>query len=75
MEIKINGEQQFSIPTTSFAISPSAEGYTLAYSVDGVNFTEYNNATDAGTNVIVNFASKGLYFKLVGNASDVLVTY
>lgn len=75
MEIKISGEQQFSVPTTSFGISPSAEGYTLAYSVNGVDFTEYQTPTDAGENVICNFASKGLYYKLVGNASDVTVSY
>lgn len=73
--MKIKSEQIFSIPQTSFAISPSNEGYTLAYSADGTNFTEYDEPTPAGQTLVVNGCAKFMKYKLVGNASEVLIQY
>ena len=73
--MKVQGEQIFSIPQTSFAISPSAEGYTLAYSADGINFTENDESTPAGETLVVNGCAKFMKYKLVGNQSEVLIQY
>lgn len=73
--MKVSGENVFSVPANSFAISASAEGYTLNYSVDGVSFTPYDDATPSGTTAIVNFAVRGMCYKLVGNNSDVYIQY
>ena len=71
----VKGENVFPVNAHAFAISPSNEGYTLAYSCDGVNFTNYDDATPSGTTAIVNFAVPGMSYKLVGNNSDVYVQY
>lgn len=73
--MKVQGETIFYIPSNEFAISPSAEGYTLAYSADGVNFTNYEEATPAGETLVVNGIPKFMKFKLVGNNSTVTIQY
>ena len=60
--MKISGEKPFSLVKTSFAIGPSAEGYTLNYSVDGQNWTAYDEATPSGTTAIVNFGIPNLKY-------------
>lgn len=66
----INGEEQFQVMAHSFAVSPSASGYTLAYSADAVNFTNYSEATPANQTLVVNGFPKNMYYKLVGNTSN-----
>ena len=73
--IKITGEQPFQILATSFAISPSAEGYTLNYSANGVEYTAWEEATPANEVLVVNGVAKLMYFKLVGNASELDINY
>lgn len=73
--MKIQGEQKFSVPENSFSVSPSAEGYTLEYSADGVDFTEYTEATPADEVLIVYGVSKHMTFKLKGNESEVFIQY
>lgn len=73
--LSITGEAPFQVLARSFIVGPSAKGYTLAYSADGLNFTEHDKATPADENLIVNGVPKFAYFKLVGNASTVAVTY
>ena len=73
--IKITGEQPFQVLATSFAVSPSAEGYTLNYSANGVEYTAWEEATSANEVLVVNGVAKLMYFKLVGNASDVDINY
>lgn len=73
--MKVTGENAFSVPANSFAISASNEGYTLNYSVDGTNWTAYSDATPSGETAIVNFAVKGMMYKLDGNNSDVYIQY
>lgn len=72
---KVTGEAPFQVVGTAFAISPSAEGYTLNYSADGVNWTAYEEATEAGKTELVNSPVAGLYYKLVGNASEVTIRF
>lgn len=73
--MKITGEQIFSIPATGFAVSPSAEGYTLNYSADAVSFTPISEATPANEVGVFVDCAKGMCFKLVGNASEVYIQY
>lgn len=73
--MKITGEQAFSVPTNSFAISASEDAYTLNYSVDGETWTPYEAETPAGETAIVNFGVKGMLYKLDGNTGDVFIQY
>lgn len=73
--MKVIGEQAFGIPATGFAVSPSTEGYTLAYSADGVSFTNIDTATPAGEVGVFVDAPKGMIYKLVGNNSEVYIQY
>lgn len=71
----IVGEEAFQVLAHSFSVSPSSEGYTLAYSADGVNFTQYTEDTPADETLFVVDVPKGAFFKLVGNASEVVINY
>ncbi len=71
----ISGEQPFQVLAHSFSLSPSSEGYTLAYSADGVNYTEYETAVPADETLIVNGIAKAMFFKAVGNDSELVLTY
>ena len=75
-KIKVLGETPFQISVAhSMGVSPSAEGYVLNYSADGFNYTAWTEATPANENLFcINFP-KCAYFKLVGNGSEVTVTY
>lgn len=71
----VRGEQVFSVPSDSFAISASNEGYTLSYSVDQQTWTDADKATPAGENLYVKNSINGLWYKLKGNQSDVVTKY
>lgn len=73
--MKVTGENPFQVIGKGFAIGPSKEGYTLNYSADGVNWTAYEEATEAEKTELVNSPVPGLYYKLVGNASTVTVRF
>ena len=71
----VKKENPFSCVKNAFAIGPSAEGYTLNYSLDGETWTAYEEETPSGVTAIVNFGIPNLKYKLVGNNSDVLIQY
>lgn len=73
--IKVKNEQVFQVDAPNFAISHSASGYTLNYSADGADFDAWNDVTPADTTQVVQCAARGMYYKLVGNTSEVLVTF
>ena len=73
--MKVKGEQVFSVPVGDFSISPSAEGYKLAYSVIGDTFTNYETPIPANENLVVTAFPKFLKYKLIGNASEVEVKW
>lgn len=73
--MQVIGENTFSIPTTSFAISASNSGYDLQYSVDGNSWTSYSDSVPANEVTIVNFSVKGLMFRLSGNTDTLYVQY
>lgn len=72
---KINGSEPFQILAHSFSVSPSASGYTLSYSADGYNFTDWDEPTPADETLVVNGIAKGMFFKLSGNSSVVSVIW
>lgn len=73
--MKITGEQVFTVPYRSFAVSASEGGYTLNYSVDGENFDAWKDATPAGEILMVTNTINDLKYKLVGNTGEVLVQW
>lgn len=74
-KFKVLGEEVFQVEAANFAISPSASGYTLNYSADGVNFTPWEEITDADKTQVVACAARGMYYKLVDNISEVTICY
>lgn len=75
MKIKVNADDAFQVLAHSFGVSPSAEGYTLQYSADGIDYTDWEEATPADENLFVINVPKYSYFKLDGNQSEVTVIY
>lgn len=73
--LKITGEQPFQVLAHSFAVSSSEDGYTLEYSANGVDYTEWDEATPANETLVVNGIAKMMYFRLKGNTSEVDITY
>lgn len=73
MKIKVNKEEIFNSYGATMAISSTESGYTLAYSVDGDNWSQYEDAIPAGENCVVTDLVNGMFFKLVGNTSDEVV--
>ena len=73
--IKITGERPFQVLATSFAVSPSAEGYTLNYSANGEDFTSWPDPVPANETLVVNGVAKLMYFKLKGNQSDIEINF
>ena len=71
MQVTVLGEQKFKVVKDQFMVGPSASGYTLAYSANGVDFTNYSEATPAGENLIVNGFMRYGWAKLVGNTGEV----
>ena len=74
-QIKINGEEQFQVLAHSFSVSHSTSGYTLQYSEDGKDFTDWKEATPANETLVVNGIAKGMYFKLKGNTDELDIQY
>ena len=73
--LTVQGEDNFQIVAHSFIISPSSEGYTLQYSADGEQFTNWPEATPAGENLVVTNVPRLTFYKLLGNASTVTINY
>lgn len=69
------GEKPFAVMAHSMCISASESGYVLNYSSDGENFTAIEDETPANETMMVNNFAKGTIFKLVGNSSNVVVTF
>lgn len=71
----ISGEQPFQVLAHSVGIGPSEGAYTLQYSADGVNYTDYEEEIPANETLIINGFNKGCFFRLKGNSSTVVVNY
>lgn len=74
-KLKITAEAPFQILAHSFGVSPSEDGYTLQYSADGYDYTDWEEATPAEENLFVINVPKFAYFKLKGNSGEVTICY
>lgn len=72
---KVNGAEPFQVPNKNgkFCISPSAQGYTLNFSADGVDYSPIKIATPQNETALFGPFSEGLWYKLVGNTSEVTI--
>lgn len=73
--MKVTNERIFSVPEHYFGISGSVTGYTLNYSVDGLTWAAWEEATPAGETLFVANAPLFGKYKLVGNQGDVEVRW
>ena len=71
----INGEEHFQIMVENWSAGPSKEGYTLMYSADNINFTEWPDKVPAGENLVVNLAAQGMWYYLKGNKTRIKLTF
>lgn len=70
----IKGEAPFQVLSTAFAVHADVE-FTLQYSADGINFTDWSEATPQGETCVVNNVANGMYFKLKNNTGNATITY
>ena len=76
MRILVNGQEPVQILAHSFSVAPTSAGYTIAYSADGISYTNYSEATPANEVLLVNGCPKNAYWKLVGNVdNNVVINY
>ena len=66
MKQKIESNPSFQVLSHSFSVSPSSQEYTLQYSADGIDWTDYEETIPADENLIVNDCAYGQYIKLDG---------
>lgn len=73
-KITVHGEEVFRAQKDQFAVSPTTggSGYQVAYSANGVDFTNDEDAVvPAGENLVYLGAMQYGYYKLVGNTEDI----
>lgn len=76
MNIIVNGEEPFQAPASRLCIGKTSAGYTLQYGADKDSMTDWSEATDAGTDVVVSNAVPGMWMRLSGNTdSGVVIVY
>lgn len=73
-KITVHGEEVFRAQKSSFAVAPTTAGYTIAYSANGVDFTNDTDAVvPANENLVYLGAMTYGFYKLVGNTDNVEV--
>ena len=75
MILQISGDKPFQVLAHSFSVSPSQDGYTLQYSANGTEWTDYEEPVPADETLVVNDCAFGQYIRLDGNNSEVTVIY
>ena len=70
MKQKIGPNASFQVLSHSFSVSPSQSDYTLQYSADGIDWTDYEESVPADETLIVNDCAFGQYIKLDGYAPN-----
>lgn len=73
MQILISGEEVFRCYGKTMAVAATYADYTLRFSVDGENWTDYAETIPAGENLIVNDLVQGIYLQLSGNTNENLI--
>lgn len=66
MKQKIESNPSFQVLSHSFSVSPSSQEYTLQYSADGINWTDYEETIPADENLVVVDTAYGQYIRLDG---------
>lgn len=73
-KITVHGEEVFRVQRDQFAVAPTSAGYTVAYSANGVDFTNDSDAqVPADENLVYLGAMTYGFYKLVGNEDNVEV--
>lgn len=73
-KITVHGEEVFRAQRDQFAVAPTSAGYTVAYSANGVDFTNDSDAqVPADENLVYLGAMTYGFYKLVGNEDNVEV--
>lgn len=71
MQIKVNKDETFSAKKNQFAVAPTASGYQVAYSANGVDWTLDSDAVvPANENLVYLGAMQYGWYKLSGNTDD-----
>lgn len=66
MKQKIESNPSFQVLSHSFSVSPSSQEYTLQYSANGIDWTDYEEAIPADENLVVVDTAYGQYIRLDG---------
>ena len=74
-KINVHGEAPFQVLAHSFSVSHAETSYTLEYSADGYDYTEWEESTPANETLFCVDIPKNAFFRLKGNTGDVVVTY
>lgn len=73
-KITVHGEEVFRAQRDQFAVAPTSAGYTVAYSANGVDFTNDSDAqVPANENLVYLGSMTYGFYKLVGNEDNVEV--
>ena len=73
-KITVHGEEVFRAQRDQFAVAPTSAGYAVAYSANGVDFTNDSDAqVPANENLVYLGAMTYGFYKLVGNEDNVEV--
>jgi len=73
-KITVHGEEVFRAQKDQFAVAPTSAGYQVAYSANGVDFTNDADAqVPANENLVYLGAMTYGFYKLVGNEDNVEV--
>ena len=71
----VKQNQVFSVPAEAFTIGVSTTPYTLQYSADGVNFSDYKTQIPADEVVLIGIAPKFVHWRLNGASDNVIVKW
>lgn len=73
MQITVTGENKFKAQKNQFMVGQTEGGYTLQYSADGENWTDYPEDIPASEDLIVNGAMQYGWYRLSGNEGEVKI--
>lgn len=72
---KVVGEQAWQLEQAhTFSVSPSNEAYKLYGSADGITYGEFGDVP-ANDVLIVSNSPRNMFFKFVGNNSELTITW
>lgn len=74
MSKKVVGEEAFQVNCHTFTASPSNENYKLYGSADGITYGEFGDVP-ANEILIVSNSPRNMWFKFVGNNSELTITW